>query len=73
MLGMGWDLFHLKMSPARNDPSAVPTGGRENSQRSGLLAGGRVHAGVRLSAEEDRSSAQEKKPLQILGPCGCVH
>lgn len=26
-----WDLFHLKMSPARNEPSAVPTGGRENS------------------------------------------
>lgn len=68
-----WDVLPPEMRPAPNKPPAVSTGGTENCQRSGLLAGGRVHAGIRLAAEEDRSPAQEKKPAPILRPCCCVH
>lgn len=53
--------------------SAFSTGGTENAERSGLLAGGRLHARIRLSAEEDGSSAQEKKLLEILLSGGGVH
>lgn len=52
--------------------SAFSTGGTENGERSGLLAGGRLHARIRLSAEEDGSSAQEK-PLEILLSGSGVH
>lgn len=53
--------------------SAFSTGGTENAKRSGLLAGRCLHTRIRLSSEEDGSSAQEKKPLEILLSGGSVH